>query len=116
MRPWPILIRQMSEMMAKTLLAFLMFCLVSLQAAHPAAAAVEEPAMIVSLLSDSPQVSGEDEPVPVSPDAGTKCHDICNWLADWHAPELRELPRSPTEAGISTIPPGFIGSVVPPPR
>ncbi|MEO9611558.1 MAG: hypothetical protein ABJG86_19265 [Nitratireductor sp.] len=101
--------------MARTLLALLLFCFVTLHAALPSAAAIEEPTTIVSLLPDDPADDGEDA-APLTPDAATKCHDSCNWLAAWHAPALREVHRSPLERRALSIRPGLLSQVVPPPK
>lgn len=112
----PTLTRKTSDVMAKTLLALLLFCFVSLHAALPAAAAVDETVKIVSLVSDDTADTGNDEVVPPVADAAAACHDGCSWLADWHSPVLREALRSPQNGRSRTIPPGLIALVAPPPK
>ncbi|SMH26421.1 hypothetical protein SAMN02982922_0238 [Mesorhizobium australicum] len=102
--------------MARTLLALLLFCFVSLHAALPSAAAIDEPSTIVTVLPDDAIGTAEDETAPMSPDAATKCHDSCSWLAAWHAPVLREAHRSPPERYARPILSGLVSQVVPPPR
>lgn len=102
--------------MARTLLALLLFCFVSLHAALPAAAAVDETVNIVSLVADDSADTGDDEVVPPAADATAACHDGCNWLADWHSPDPRETLRSPQNGRSRTTPPGLIAQVAPPPK
>ena len=103
--------------MARTVLALLLLCFVSLHAALPSAAAgKEEPVKLVSLLGYDAADSGADDAAPISPDAAAKCHDSCSWLADWHVPAIREAHRSPAERHVRTMPPGLVSLVVPPPR
>lgn len=102
--------------MARMLLALLLFCFVSLHAALPAAAAVDETVKIVSLVADDSADNGNEEAVPPSADAAAACHDGCSWLAGWHSPVLREALSSPHHGHTRTIPPGLNALVAPPPR
>ncbi len=102
--------------MARTLLALLLLCFVSLHAALPMAAAGEEPVKLVSVLGNDGVDTGDDDGSSPSPEAVAKCHDSCSWLAEWHVPTIREIHLSSPDRLVRTIPPGIISLVVPPPR
>ena len=99
--------------MIRPLLSLLVCCFVGLYTVLPSAAAGEDPVMFASVLVED---GADDVAVQVSPDAATKCHDVCNWLAAWHVPVIHEARRSPAEDRIRALLPGFISSAVPPPR
>lgn len=102
--------------MIRPLLALLVCCFVGLYTVLPSAAAGEYPVTFASVFVEVGAGSSDVADVQVSPDAATKCHDVCNWLAAWHVPVMREARRSPAEDRIRTLPPAFISSVTPPPR
>jgi len=102
--------------MTRTLLALLLICFVSLHAAVAAAATVDEPVNVVSVLVDDTADGADGDGAPASPHTGTKCHDGCSWLAKWNSPDIRETHRSPMDRRARIFPSGLISLVVPPPR
>lgn len=102
--------------MARTLLALLLFCFVSLHAAQPAAAAVDETVKTMSLALDDNADGNDADAAPSAADSAAACHDGCTGLAGWHSPTLPGALRSPPNGRTRTIPPGLISPVIPPPR
>ena len=113
---WPTLTRRMSDAMGRTLLAFLMLCFVGLHVALPTATTSEQSVTIVSLVAGDAVGGSNDNAAPVSPDAAAKCHDGCNWLAEWHVPDVGGVPRSLPERLTRAIRPGLFSLDFPPPR